>query len=362
MSRERESRLAAALLRLLLGRSGAEEFGDERDWAVVARIGAENAVLVRCTERLQAAGVHPPACVTDAAARLAARARAMLDAAAAVGDLCRSRGIPFIYPKLLQHVPDMGRDLDLLVLPRSAELDGHLRRALGAVPLPTGLRERITGAASYRIPGCPAVLDVLHGRLGVLGEQTGFPATLLRRSRPVATGGKFDVPSPEDQLVLQGMQRVYGRTGIRLGEVVATVRLLRHETLDWDYVMATARETAIHSGLACYLSYVGQIHAEAVGEPLPCPPAARSLMRGHWGRVHFRGGGYRFPAAAVNCRLYLRRLADGLASGRWAELGRLGLMPAVAAATLHGRALRRLRQGPPSGEVLETVGLGGSAT
>ncbi|MGH7526049.1 MAG: hypothetical protein ACREMX_05050, partial [Gemmatimonadales bacterium] len=339
MSGRGSARLAEALLRLVLEEEDGIAPLGAVEWTGIARIGIRNAVLIRCTDRLSGRGAEPPPATADLVRRERERARAMLDAMQAVATQCRALGVGFLYPRALQHLPDMGRDLDLLLLSCSTEVDARLRAELHAVPLPAGLRGRIGGSTSYRLPGCPAVLDVQHGRLGVVGEHKTFPAALLRRRRPRTVAGRtFDVPSEEDQLLLQGMLRVYGRTALRLSDIASTILLLRSHSVDWDYVIRTARELAILPGLSCYLTYVDQIHAGALGGRLPCPDVARRLLSQSWGRVRFEGDEYRFPAAAVNCRLYLQRLATDLRSRRWSSAGRLGLIPAVAGAALCGRA------------------------
>jgi hypothetical protein len=339
-----EPLLANALLRLLLDRVAPRDRPGAEEWATCARLAGRNGVIVRWTECLVASGIELPALVARLASRERQRARAMLKTMQLVAALCRARDVAFLFPKALQHLPDMGRDLDLLVLSRTHEVDKHLRRELQAEPLPVGLRGRLAASTSYRLARCPAVLDVLHGRVGVVGEHTEFPETLLRRARPeVVEGVTFDLPSAEDQLLLQAMQKVYGRTHMRISDIVSTTRLLRDPSLDWDYLIQAARHLGILSNLSCYLSFVGQIHVNALGESLPCPIAAGMLLTERWGRVRFSGE-YRFPLGRVHLRIYVKRLAAEVAARRWASAGRHGLMPILAADAVWSRLFRRARQ------------------
>src|SRR5439155_18427394 len=105
--------------------------------------------------------------------------------------------------------PDFGDDVDLLVLTRSTRVDGGIIEGLPASPVPRDWGERIAGAVTYRVTGCPSPLDVQHGRLGIVGEHDAFPQVLIEHARvTVVEGIEFAEPPPEDQLVLQGMQRV----------------------------------------------------------------------------------------------------------------------------------------------------------
>src|SRR5438034_1347313 len=223
--------------------------------------------------------------------------------------------------------------VDLLVLTRSTRVDGGIIEGLSASPVPRDWGERIAGAVTYRVTGCPSPLDVRHGRLGSVGEHDAFPQVLIEHARvTVVEGIEFAEPPPEDQLVLQGLQRVPGRLRIALSDVVFTVSTLRRSTLDWDYVIATARRYGALPGLGCYLGYVDQIHRDVFARPLLSDTVPGALPLEGWGRIAFRDGGYRFPIVRANGRLYWGQLRHRIASGDWGGAGRLFLIPLVAGA------------------------------
>src|SRR5207244_11280170 len=108
--------------------------------------------------------------------------------------------------------PDSGDDGDLLVLPRSTRVDRAIVGALPAPPVNRDLGARLAGATTYRVAASPASLDVQHGRLGIVGEYGAFPSLLIQHARRSQIGGMdVAIPWPEDQIVLQGMQRIAGR-------------------------------------------------------------------------------------------------------------------------------------------------------
>jgi Uncharacterised nucleotidyltransferase len=347
-----EPDLAASLGRLLLGDACPAPTA-EAEWAEFLQLAVSNGVVIRALDRLQARGTAVPPSFAAVIEAQRTRARQMFEAMSRVAELCTTHGLDWCYPKAAERLPDIGRDLDLLVAPGSERLDGLLRRELGAVPLARGFRSELTGSTQYHVPSWPAPLDVQQGRLGVAGEHSRFPAELLRRSAPIEIAGcRFMVPRGEDRLVHQGLQMIYGRDAIRLTDVVSTVTLVRGGDLDWDDITGTATRAGIVPGLSCYLTYVDQIHGALFGTPLAGPPQARRLMEGRWGRVTFARGRYRFPTVAVNARLYLRRLVSDFAHGRWASAARLCLLPGIAVAAVGGRVSRRLDlSAPPSGSV-----------
>ncbi|PYO79086.1 MAG: hypothetical protein DMD67_03450, partial [Gemmatimonadetes bacterium] len=261
------------------------------------------------------------------------RVRSTLELMSHVGRTCEARGIPYLFPKAFQDYPDFGDDVDLLVLRRSTRVDTAIVAGLPIVAVARDLGERFAVTATYRIRGCSSPLDVQHGRLGIVGEHDEFPRVLVQHARPIVVDGiAFAEPPPEDQLVLQGLQRVPGRLRIALSDVVFTVSTLRRSTLDWDYVIATARRYGALPGLGCYLGYVDQIHRDVFARPLLSDTVPGALPLEGWGRIAFRDGGYRFPIVRANGRLYWGQLRHRIASGDWGGAGRLFLIPLVAGA------------------------------
>lgn len=337
------------MLRLLLG-SGTLGVGTALDaptgldWDALLELVRANGVLVRTAERLETLAIAVPDRFAQAVADERLRIRSTLELMRHIGQSCEARGIPYLFPKAFQDYPDFGDDVDLLVLPRSTRVDTAIVAGLATMPVSRDLGERFAGTATYRIRGCASPLDVQHGRLGIVGEHEEFPRVLLQHARPIVVDSMaFTEPPPEDQLVLQGLQRVPGRLRIALCDVVFTVATLRRPGLDWDYVITTARRHGALPGLGCYLDYVDQIHREVFARPLLPEAVAHSLTLSGWGRIAFREGGYRIPLMRANGRLYWRQLRHRIANGDWGGAGRLFLVPLVAGA----RAGRRLTRGAP---------------
>jgi hypothetical protein len=215
--------------------------------------------------------------------------------------------------------------------PRARKVDTLIVGELRASPLPGDFCDRVAGRASYRVAGCAAPLEIHHGRMGILGEDRSDLATLFAGCRRIAIGGAvFRVPSPEDQLILQGMQGVYGRRAIRLAGVVATASAIRRGGLDWDSIIGRSRRLGTFQGLCCYLSYVEQIHARSLGGPLLPADLRTALPLQGWGRIGFTGGCYRVPGVGVHARLYLGKIRSRVRAGDWEGTSRLCLLPLAA--------------------------------
>jgi hypothetical protein len=336
---------ADLVLQLLL--DGVPAADSRVDWSTLLPLARRNGVVIRVAERLASLGVEPPPPFAEGVARERERVRDAFVLVQRVSAILRARGIPFLFAKACQHYPDLGDDLDLLVLAPEAAVDTLLARELPATAQPRDVGGWIAGTVTFRIRGVTTTLDVQHERLGTVGEHRAYAVTLVRRQRRIVVAGtECGAPATEDQIVLQGVQRVPGRRCIRLCDVVYTASTLRRIALDWDYILSTARRIGVLSGLGCYLSYVEQIHRDVLLAPLLPAGVRRALPSEGWGRVEFKEGAYRFPALRANGRTYLRQLAAGLRTADWSGAARLCCVPVVGAAT----AVRYLtaRWAPPA--------------
>ena len=331
----RETSLPVYALRLLLGgRADARALGDD-DWDELLGVARRNFVLVRLSDRLGELGVRPPDTFGEAAGRERRRAAAMLDIVGRVGRACEGRGVAHIFAKSFQHYPDMGGDIDLFVLSRSRAVDAEVLRGAEAEPAPADFRGRMSGVTAYRVGGGAFTLEIYHGRVGALGEHGALVGQLLSNAGRARVGGReFLVPSPEDLLVLHGMQRVYRHGFIRLCDVLSTASLVGRERIDWDYVLRTSEQLGTLYGLGSYLTYVEQIYQETLGRAL-LPSALRArLTADNCGRGRFEGGVFVFPRGRVAGRVYLGKVRAAVRAGNWDGVSRLSLMPLVAASSL----------------------------
>lgn len=330
-----EQAFAALALRLLLERGGEAPLPADFtvDWPLLLGLAQQNSVLVRLADRLPRAGLEPPAFFLTAANRERERARAAFDVIRTIGERCTRAGVEYLFPTAWPHFPDVGGDIDLLLLARGPDMDRRLLAGTGAALRARDLRDRLAGTALYWLPKAGLALDIHHGRLGMVGEHAAYPVGLIhRRRRLLGAGEECFAPAAEDQLILQGMSRVAGRRSFSIADAAATATIVRTQAVDWPSLVGLARHMGVLPGLCCYLSYVDQIYAALYGCHL-FPLEARNVLRlDGWGTVLFRRGRYRFAALRVRNRLYWRQLATAAVAGEWRRASRLCLAPAMVAA------------------------------
>jgi hypothetical protein len=332
---------ATRLLRLLIDRAFPPGVGSEDLWRDLHLLAARNGLLLRFARQLQRENALP----ADALPLVNAeqrRAEASFGLVGRVAEACVKHGVDSVFISAVQHHPDIGLDIDLLILDRSASAGAAIARSAGLRPVARGIGARLTAAATYESPDDAVPLDIHHGRLGAAGEHFGFPVSLLARRQPtVVEGQALFVPSDDDQIVLQGMLRVYGRRSIRLADAFHTITAVRRCQYDWNYVVEQARKTGTLPGLDCYLDYLEQLHRRIYGVPLLEKTFRAALGYGGWGRIDLTGGQLRFPVGRVSAHLYLRQLGTQVLRGEWSAAGRSCLIPVVGAASSARRLTAR---------------------
>lgn len=336
---ERQS-YGSIILRLIL--NGTLEPCDTRTilWGELLHVAAQNGVLIRVVDQLQAIGLEPRHFFYAAVKEMRARNQRKLSLMSRISERCVDANIDFIFAKALQSYPDMGGDIDLYVSPRSIDVDAVILRGLKAIPVKRNLRNRIDGTATYQLTGCDSLLDIHHGRLGMLGEHKLYVSQVIRNARQVTVDGDdFLTPSAEDQLILQALQKVVQRSYLRLSDVLTTIKLFRGERLDWNYILNTVKDLNSLYGLSCYLNFVQRIHREAFQEDLLRPFLKRSLSTRNSDSIEFKDGFYRFARVKVGSRGYANKFCSALLSENWSVASRLSLLPVLALST----AMRKLR-------------------
>src|SRR2546430_5610468 len=170
-------------------------------------------------------------------------------------------------------------------------------------------------------------------------RSTLFPYTTLFRSAAALGGLECARPAPEDQLVLQGVEKVVARRAFHLTDVLFTIATIRRggSDLDWDYVIATARALGARGGLSCYLQLVHDIHARLLGGELLARDTRRALGPRLSRRARFDRAGFHGSALWVTGQVHARLLVGAVVSRDWAAARRLALWPLAAL----GARLRR---------------------
>src|SRR3954451_7195562 len=123
--------------------------------------------------------------------------------------------------KSLDHLPDLGSDLDLYTNATPGDVIRLMREEFNAVPDHRSWGDRLAGKWNFIVPGLPELVEIHVGRLGQTGEQTAIASSLIDRTRCISVGElMFRVPAVSDRLMISTLQRMYRHFYFRLCDVI----------------------------------------------------------------------------------------------------------------------------------------------
>lgn len=301
------------VLRLLLADPHADPA--ELDWAAARELTSAHGVIVRLADALVAGGEELPPRFREAAAAACAQSQRALTIIDRLSARCAALGLgeAHAFLRAAESYPDSGPVTLLVSAPASIKFDRAMLEDVPAAPPSRSSRNlgnRIAGCRTFTsADGIP--IRIRHGRLGRLGEHARYARLLVERARVAPVGAtSCRIPIAEDQCLLLAIEMAYAQTGPRLGDLAWVIPVLWTQSLDWDYLFATALSIGMLEGAGAFFASVNDVHHQLFGRTVV---AATILSR--------------FQGRSSN----LRRLGAALEAGRWHSAVRLSLRPLVAA-------------------------------
>ena len=184
-SRAERERLAWAVLRLLLDDPRFD--ADDLDWTLVRAVAERAGVIVRVADTIVRRGEELPPRLAESAAVACTHTQRVLEIVDQLGAACRRLGIAHAFLKTAERYPDTGRDIDLLIAEptRNGAIDAAILRSLPAAPRKRSWRNRLAGSCTYAAAN-GIVVDIWHGRLGLLGEHARYARSVARHRESLA--------------------------------------------------------------------------------------------------------------------------------------------------------------------------------
>jgi hypothetical protein len=242
--------------------------------------------------------------------------------------------------KSLDHLPDLGSDLDLYTdaIPRDVirlmevEFDAHLAsRSWG---------DRLARKWNFIVPGLPELVEIHMGRLGQTGEQSIIARSLLKRTRLIQVEGRsVRVPSISERLMISTLQRMYRHFYFRLCDIVDSAQLVENRSIDWVDIYNTAKTAGIWEGVATYLAIISDYVNSYRGTLIGVPQWILSEARFRGKEIYFSKDFLRVPVLPQSALLYGTQLAFALRRHQIQNSARLSLLPWLATAALVGQKI-----------------------
>lgn len=342
MSTAVTSNLLGTLLAIFLGPPEALScwITGVTDWSPVVQVARKNVLLVRLAARFTQGSLSLPPELRHAAEAEQQRIAAAVQCIRQIAALCEAEKIPYCFPKALQHYPDMGHDIDLFVADTSRRIDAGVQELFRAVPAVNSWTNIVAGKTAYRIADV-GDLEIHHGRMGHVGEHVGLAQeAMARRQWEPLSDFSIPVPSREDQLVIQALQRIYGHFSIRVSDLLHTVMLVQLSQFDWERAVDVAQRHGLWSGLQCYCSYVARIYSDNFRQSLLPASVAHRLVSGRWGTVRVVRSAFRFPTLTIATYMYGRKFLSDLFQKEWYSCAKLALIPFLTCLAAARRVVR----------------------
>lgn len=340
--------LAFTALKLLWGRPLNEEenryFGSkhsqfERELLAFA---GKNVVVLRLGQAWEKSGLTPCPALALAGQQERSRIRSAFELIGRIGSVLEKTGEEFVFSKSLIHYPDMGHDIDLLLPGKGKQPDRELIRQLAAVAEDNSLLNAVAGKTGYRIPGYPLALEIHHGLFGHLGEYRDYAGQIVRRrAAGQVTGLRVWVPSPEDQLLICVLQRIYGHFHIRASDILLVAALSQNSDLDWDYLCRQAGILGVRESLEYLYDYCAAVYYRCTGAALPVLPWRKNKSGAAAVRPQFSRGVFRFPFTLA-LKGYALKMVSAFLRGDLHQAGRLSALPLLAGWSAVSAVFRRL--------------------
>lgn len=250
------------------------------------------------------------------------------------------KGLDAAVIKSLDHLPDLGSDLDMYTNASPTQVVSLMQRVFNARISERSWGDRLACKWNFEIPGLPESVEVHVGRLGQTGEQISIASSLMQRSRVVLVDGEaFRVPSKSDRLMISTLQRMYRHFYFRLCDILDSAALVESDGVDFDDLYAAAKKAGIWEGVATYLVIMSDYVKSYRGTPVELPEFVKSSARFGGDSIYYARGFIRVPIMPQSARLYGSQLAGILGKGELHAGARLSLLPWLATAAVVGMKL-----------------------
>ncbi len=244
-----------------------------------------------------------------------------------------SAGCAVTVMKSLDHWPDLGNDLDLYTTADERKVCQVMRNRLGAHIEARSWGDRLANKWNFAIPGLPESVEVHAKRLGQTGEHTALARRFVTRRTPKTLNGMtFQVPSPEERLIVATLQRMYRHFYFRVCDIVNSEQLLESGAIDFVELKRVSEYGGIWPGVATYLKIVHDYVKEYRGTAQELPQSVLAAARFGGEVIFVRDKFLRVPVMPNGADLYTRQVTSTALRGDVPATLRLSLLPYLASA------------------------------
>ena len=161
----------------------------------------------------------------------------------------------FIFFMNFQHYPDMGEDIDILILKNFKDIKNILLKEFPLIEKKPSIFNKLAKKIMFLHSDNGLEIELHNARLGRLGE---FLVTEKEIDYCKKNTDMIHLPSRELQLIINVIQRLYTRSHLRISEILF-LKLNMGKNFDWEIVDEIARKFGVIRGLNLYLKIIDSL-------------------------------------------------------------------------------------------------------
>jgi hypothetical protein len=235
--------------------------------------------------------------------------------------------------KTLDHWPDLGNDLDLVVMGETQRVVNVLKGRFAAHVEARSWGDRLANKWNFALPGLREAIEAHIGRLGQTGEHIGLAQRFIERRVQVTVNGcTFFAPAPEERIYAATLQRMYRHFYFRVCDILNAAAIVESGKLNYYDLRAGAQQAGIWPGVASFLKIVSDYVAKYRGTPLDLPAKVIADATVDGNKIYTHARFLRVPLMPYGARLYTRQLTETAFRGDVPATLRLSLLPPLASA------------------------------
>jgi hypothetical protein len=242
-------------------------------------------------------------------------------------------GCPVTVMKSLDHYPDIGSDLDLYTTAKEGKVKEVMVGKLKAVAEARSWGDRVAQKHNFKVPGLPESVEIHVQRLGQMGEHTALARRFVTRRVQRTVGSRtFNIPAPEERIIVATLQRMYRHFYFRICDLVNSTAIVESGELDFTELKRVAEYAGIWPGVASYLKIVSDFAEKYRGRGLELPTVVLRSAIVNAADIYPRKDFLRVPILPKGATLYTQQVTHAAFAGDVPGTFRLGLLPYLAGA------------------------------
>jgi hypothetical protein len=252
---------------------------------------------------------------------------------AEVTEALEAANCPSTVMKSLDHMPDLGNDLDLYTTASAEAICQVMTTRFNAHIEPRSWGDRLANKWNFSIPGLPEAIEVHAQRLGQTGEQIAMAERFVsRRVKKTVLGLEFRVPAPEERIVVATLQRMYRHFYFRVCDIVNIAALVESGVVDFAELRRSAMLGGIWMGVCSLLRIVSDYVEQYRGTAVVLPAEVLAAAAFGAEKVYIKSRFIRVPIMPQGTKLYAAQVTNTALRGDLPATFRLSLLPYLASA------------------------------